>query len=774
MVFCWLISAFFVEASVEKVQNNFAIPYIICNFAAAKDVPVGIVLLFYKQQFMSNNKTVKWRRFTRASYAVFNSLHREVAIGVLSAAMLQSVGVKAAQAHNVACLQPADSIAASADDDVERSISIGDVEVLGTRVPLIESQAPRMVTVLRAADIAAASVHSINDLLEYAVGVDVRQRGEMGVQTDISVRGGTFDQITLLLNGINISSPHTGHLSADFPVSMDDIERIEVVEGPAARVFGTSAFTGVVNIVTKTPLQLPRGGESKPTALHGSLHLRGGAYGYGGGDGRITLAHQPGNVAMTHSLSGGYSRSDGATPNSDFTNTHFFYQGTIQSSGVPAQKIWKVSAQAGYSYKPYGANTFYGASSTDQWESNERWMAAVKGEVALGKVHVMPQVYWNRWNDHYQWHRGVSPGGENFHQVDVLGGAVNSWVDWALGKTSLGIEVRSDAIWSTNLGKVLAEDEYRDTGGHDGTPDRKYTRHDQRTNTSAFLEHDILLRQWTISLGVLANHNTGLDSKWRFYPGIDVAYLPARNIKLFASWNMALRMPTFTDLYYSGANIEGNSNLKPEKTNDVALGARFRPTAWDIQGQVFYSHKSDMIDWVVYKDETVTPSGEPTDPKTWIYRSGNFTLDNVGVELQAAWLPREMFSERCPLRRLSLSYAYLSEDIAYERAIVLSKYAQEYLRHKIVASADGTLFSYGNYRPGERGGSITLSLSYRWQDRVGSGNEPYGLLDGRLSWDTRHFRAYVDCTNIIGTKYYDYSFIPQPGRWLKAGIILTL
>lgn len=726
---------------------------------------------------MSNKTTVKWKRFTRASYAVFNSLHREVVVGVLSAAMLQSVGVKAAQAHRIACSQPTDSaVIAMADGDEERSVCIGDVEVLGTRVPLVESQAPRMVTVLRAADISAAAVHSINDLLEYAVGVDVRQRGEMGVQTDISVRGGTFDQITLLLNGINISSPHTGHLSADFPVSMDDIERIEVVEGPAARVFGTSAFTGVVNIVTKkySPTPALPNREGDKNIFNGTLHLRGGEYGYAGANGRVTLASnitspsgRTGGV-FTNTLSGGYSRSDGATPNSDFTNTHLFYQGSYSSSAL------RIDGQAGYSYKPYGANTFYGASSTDQWESNERWMAAVKAEVIAGRVHIAPQVYWNRWYDHYQWHRGVSPGGENYHKVDVLGAAVNSWVDWALGKTSLGIEVRGDGIWSTNLGQKLAEDEYRATGGHDASPDRQYTRHDHRTNTSVFLEHNFLLRQWTISLGVLANSNTGLDSKWRLYPGIDVAYLPTRNLKLFASWNMALRMPTYTDLYYSGSNIEGNSNLRPEKTNDVALGARLRPVAWDVQAQVFYSHKSDMIDWVVYKDETVTPTGEPTDSKTWIYRSGNFRLDNVGVELQAAFLPREVFSPQCPLRRLGVSYAYISEDISYVRPVVLSKYAQEYLRHKVVLNADGTLYSYHNYKPGKQGGAINLSLSWRWQDRVGEGNDPYSLLDARLSWDTRHFRCYVDCTNVLDRKYFDYSIVPQPGRWLKAGVVLNI
>ena len=687
---------------------------------------------------MSNNTTVKWKRFTRASYAVFNSLHKEVAVGVLTVAMLQSAGLKAKTPSLRMALGigvTADAEALSPFGDAEGTlldslgIALGDVTVVGTRVPLLESQAPRMITVLSAADVTAAAVHSINDLLEYAVGVDVRQRGEMGVQTDVSVRGGTFDQITLLLNGVNISSPHTGHLSADFPVSMDDIERIEVVEGPAARVFGTSAFTGVVNIVTKT---------ASTKALDGQLHLRGGAYGYGGGDARMTHSNRTGT--LRGELSGGYSRSDGATPNSDFSNTHFFYHATAAAGNAT------VNGQVGYSYKPYGANTFYGAASTDQWECNERIMAAVNADLRFrtswgGHGAVTPQLYYNRWNDHYQWHRGVSPAGENRHHVDVMGAGLNSWLESALGKTSLGIEMRRDAINSTNLG----------------------THH--RTNTSAFLEHNILLRQWTLSLGVLANNNTGLDHRWRFYPGIDISYRPTEQLRLYASWDMALRMPTYTDLYYSGTGIEGNSNLMPEKTNDISLGARYRTQGLDLQGQTFYSHKSDMIDWIIAVGDS-------------IYRSGNFKLDNVGVELQAALLAQELWGESFPLHRLSVSYAYLSEDISYDRAILKSKYAQEYLRHKVVVKADGTLYRLRSHDTmlGNRQdhGRLVLSLSWRWQDRVGEGNSPYALLDGRLSWEARHWSLYADCTNILDKEYYDYSIVRQPGRWLKAGLILRL
>ena len=152
-------------------------------------------------------------------------------------------------------------------------------------------------------DIQRAEAASVNDLLKLATGVDVRQRGGFGVQTDISINGGTFDQITILLNGVNISSPQTGHNAADFPVSLSDIERIEVLEGASARVFGSSAFNGAINIVTRP---------DRESCVR--LSAEGGSFGSFGGDFGVSLL--TGNVSQK--LSGGYTQSDGGTKNSDF------------------------------------------------------------------------------------------------------------------------------------------------------------------------------------------------------------------------------------------------------------------------------------------------------------------------------------------------------------------------------------------------------------------------------------------------------------------------
>ena len=633
-----------------------------------------------QQKSFCERNVMRFKHFSRKGYALFAVAGREVLIGTLSVATLSHAKAEGISVNTEAT-----------GDSLQRSeLKLEEVVVTGSRAPLTLAESAKIVSVITREDIHRAAAESINDILKLAIGVDVRQRGGFGVQTDISVRGGNFDQITILLNGVNISSPHTGHLSADFPVSPEDIERIEVLEGPAARVYGTSAFNGVINIVTRTgqtlsPLSLHRerageqhGGIQSPPMqgdLGGLFHVSAGQYGYANGNASLVKSFG----STHHLLSGGYTRTDGATPNSYFSSSRVFYHGSAQMGDNAT-----LSGQLGYSYKPYAANTFYGASSTDQWESNERLMAALNADIKLGNVHLAPQLYWNRWFDHYQWHKD-NPAGENFHKVDSKGASLNAWFSSALGKTSLGFEVRGESIKSTKLGKPMPESDWEKTGGHDAESDKLYKFKDTRTNISAFLEHDILLQDLTLSLGLLANMNDGLDTRWRVYPGIDVSYRPTDAWKLYASWNMALRMPTFTDLYYSGANIEGNSDLKPEKTTDYQLGAQYRANGFMAEAQLFYSHKTDMIDWVTYSDTS-------TGQSDGIYHSVNFGLDNKGFELNLNLLPQELWSANCPLRKLSAKYSYIHEDSEYDVAVISSKYAMDYLRHKVVLSADGRLW----------------------------------------------------------------------------------
>ena len=225
----------------------------------------------YKPRFNMKRPVLVFRQFGNKGYSLFNCLGREVVCSVLSVATLTYASAESVSTNPVVT----DSVATT----TAREMMLDEVSVTGSRAPLTKSQAARMVTVLDRADIAQAPVQSVNDLLKYAVGVDVRQRGPMGAQTDISIRGGTSEQVILLLNGINICDPQTGHNTMDLPVDLSDIVRIEVIEGPAGRIYGTSSMAGAINIVTK------KGGERREvrgkrndSALQ--MHAEGGSFGY--------------------------------------------------------------------------------------------------------------------------------------------------------------------------------------------------------------------------------------------------------------------------------------------------------------------------------------------------------------------------------------------------------------------------------------------------------------------------------------------------------------
>ena len=169
-----------------------------------------------KQSIFNSQSSLRFKRFSNKGYALFACLGRVVLVGVLTVPTLSHAKAGTLTTH----------VEAAADTLSRKEMKLDEVVVTGSRAPLTALQSAKIVKVITADDIHRAAVETVNDVLKLATGVDVRQRGGFGVQTDISINGGTFDQITILLNGVNISNPQTGHNATDFPVSLSDIERI--------------------------------------------------------------------------------------------------------------------------------------------------------------------------------------------------------------------------------------------------------------------------------------------------------------------------------------------------------------------------------------------------------------------------------------------------------------------------------------------------------------------------------------------------------------------
>ena len=672
----------------------------------------------------TKNTVVTWRRFSGKGYSAFRSLGREIRIGVLAVSTLMA-------AHNDSLATRTDSLRIVKDAVSSSDLSLSEATVTGSQLPVSLDKAWSKIVVISRQEIDNAKCQTINDILKLCPNVDVRQRGAMGVQTDISLGGGTFDQITFMLNGININNPQTGHLAADFPVAIADIERIEILDGASARTFGSQALNGIINIITRT----------EPTSQVG-IHAEGGSYGTLGGGANVNLAVNKGGTAQWRNrLSGDYLRTDGAVQNSDFNRVRLFYQGRYTADNV------LLNWQAGYNKQRYGANSFYSAKFPNQWEEGTRYMAALKGDATAGNIHFMPSFSFTRNFDHFQLIKDTQTG-ENFHRNDVLAATLSGYSQWALGRTALGGELRYEGILSSNLGRPLDEAQ-RVRVEHEH--DRYYDHRDSRTNMSLFLEHAVLLRQWSINAGVMANRNSAVDDKFRFYPGIDISYRPARTVKLYASWNKSMRMPTFTDLYYKSPTNEGNVGLKPEQTSTFKLGADFTGSWLSLSVACIYRRGTDMIDWVMYSADD-------------IYHSTAFKLSNYQLTAQARADFLRLLPGQKVLRAASVSYFYNYQHRHDDTPIYQSNYALDYLRHKVMASLEHGIFS-----------SLSATWYMRWQEREGThleyrgteavqrANRPYCLLDLKLRWAKPTYDVYASFENLTSHRYYDIGTVPQPG-----------
>lgn len=668
------------------------------------------------QKHFHQQQAYRFKRFVRKAYSAFNSMHRLVNIGVVTGCALSFLTAS-----------PITAQTASEGEQQQKVLEkeLDEVMVTASRVETPINQTAKLVTVITKEQIEQAPVQSIQDLLVYAANIDVIQRGGHGVQADISIRGGTFDQNAVLLNGVNISNAQTGHYSFDIPINLSDIERIEIIHGPSALIYGASAFSGGINIITKKNADY----KAYASVESGMHKLRG-----------IEVRGAAKTGIATNSLSVGYNSSSGYIANSDYDLYNILWQTRFRLKDAS-----KIDLQLGYNDKKYGANTFYSAKYPNQYERTSTYMGSLKGEFG-SDFKVIPIVYWNRHHDQFDLVKDTDFG-RNFHRNDTYGANLIFMYKWKLGTTSLGSEIRKEDIMSTVLGKPMIE------------PHRKYKKYDDRTNTSVALEHTLNLEKVVISAGVLMNHNTLLSGKYKFYPTMSVSYRPVDKFNISASWSKSTRMPTFTDLYYTTETHNGNSGLKPEKSESLELNLKYNNSFFSAYLTGFLLWGRDMIDWVKIDDK---------------WASWNLTkIDTKGVEMGMKFRLGDLLPVLGQQSTLSLDYARMHQ--SSNTLDFVSLYSLNYLRDKFTAQLHHDIYK-----------GLSAGWYFRFQKRMGVyekyenlekiGNEPYPAfttLDLKLNYRYKDVLFNLSMNNLYNTRYFDRGNIPQAGFWLMGGISYT-
>jgi vitamin B12 transporter len=670
-------------------------------------------------------RVLTFRKWTRKGYSLFRMLKNAVRIGVLAVVY-----------HSASAGQTSGIMLPAPDTTgVSISLELEEIEVGAGRAPVIFPEAARIVTVITSEALGKLPVSSIPEVLRYHHGIDIRQRGADGIQADLSLRGGSFDQTAILLNGINITDPQTGHHNLNIPLNFSQIDRIEILEGPAARVYGPNAFSGAINIITKT---------SEKTALTASYSI--GSFGYQS----YEATGSAGKAKFAQTLSLNHKSSDGYINNTDYKVFTAFYQNSGKF------KEGQLDYQLGYSEKSFGANAFYTPRYPDQFEQTRTLLTSVRWK-SNSPVNFTPAVFWRRNHDRFELFRGEKPGWyttHNYHMTDVFGINVNSWFMTKAGKTAGGSEIRSESIWSNVLGEKLLS-EIKVPG-----EDAYFSRFKSRNSFSFFLEHTWWMRRLHITAGFLLQRTSDLDLKWQFFPGLDAGYKINPDVRLFFSSGKSLRLPTFTDLYYNGPTNVGNSALKPEEIIHAEGGIKYLKSGISGHANIYYQSATNLIDWVKLPGEEV-------------WKTTNHTqVNSIGYQLFA----KINFQEYLPgFLNGTLSAGYNRSELSKKKTEFLSYYALDNLKDKATFNFNHTFFKYfssgWNLVYQDRNGTYS---SYGNGTFIEKNYDPFWLLDWMVKYSHRHFECMASITNLFNTHYFDFGNITQPGRWIKATLTLKI
>ncbi|MEC7084560.1 MAG: TonB-dependent receptor plug domain-containing protein, partial [Bacteroidota bacterium] len=365
---------------------------------------------------------------------------------------------------------------------------LDEVIVSSPRIELSLNQQSRSVVIITAEEIVESGATTLIDVLDNIPGVELRSRGAQDVQSDIYIRGGGFDQVLLLIDGIKVDNPQTGHHTLNSIVPIEIIERIEILKGAAGRIYGQNAFSGAINIVTKKSLN---------EGL--KVMLGGGSFDYQ--KAAVFAANQ--REFSSHSLLIESISSDGYRYNTDYNNQNFFWKSSWETSQQPLDLI------ASFNNRHFGANGFYARpENTDQYEATQSSLLGVSTSFQPNdKLRVQPKLYWKRGQDEYIFIRNNPSIYRNLHITNKIGGEVNTTWTHKAGTTGVGFELARVSIQSNNLGNHF------------------------RTLIHGYLEHRHAKNLWDITPGLSVSHYTDQDTF--YYPGIDIGYQIADHARLY-------------------------------------------------------------------------------------------------------------------------------------------------------------------------------------------------------------------------------------------------
>ena len=552
------------------------------------------------------------------------------------------------------------SLVATAQENKPKIDSLQEVIISSTRIDLPFSKNSRTIQLITAEDLKKAGVTNVADALQQIAGIDIRRRGTNGTQADLYIRGGSFDQTLLLVDGIKVDDAQTGHHTMNLALPIEVIKRIEIIKGPAARIFGQNAFNGAINIITK---------DVPDTDV--SLHVQGGSYN------QFNAAVTAGiNLDdSSHIIHYSKNTSEGYRFNTDFDNQNFVLKSTFNKKNLPIAMLISLSD------RNFGANGFYASpAATNQYEETMASLIGFSTVIKKGNFTWKPRVYWRRNEDEYVFVRKNPSIYRNLHISNKIAAELNGSYTSNIGITGFGIETAKVYLSSNNLGD------------------------NNRFLSTLFLEHrfELFDNKMDITPGVAVTYFS--DFKFFAFPGIDIGYQLLDNLRVYGNLGYTYRVPTFTDLNYQSPTTIGNPGLEPEKAFSQEIGLKWNRTGFNASVAVFNRDSNRLIDYVKMQNS------DPWQPQNIQ------DVTTKGFETQLNYT----FSLNSFDQKLQLGYSFLDDKIK-QSSFTFSQYSVNSLKHQVVGSyymqlfknfTHSILYRYSERTSGDSYSVVDLGAAY--------------------------------------------------------------
>ena len=585
----------------------------------------------------------------------------------------------------------------------KKEIELDQVELMSSpRIEVDKGDNSISMLTISNEEIKQSTATNVSELLQQVAGIDIRRRGAEGMQADLYIRGGSFDQTLLLIDGIKVEDPQTGHHTMNMTIPLDVIEKIEIIKGSASRIYGQNAFTGAVNIITKEKIKNDF-----------SIELSNGSFDQKSGGFTIQKELKSSDILFNYSR----KESDGYRYNTDYENDEFFIKSNFK---IKDQEISTIGA---FNERKFGANGFYASpAAIDQYEETQASLIGFSTTYRSDDLILKPRLYWKRNQDMYVYLRQDPSVYRNLHISNKVGVEINASTSNFLGNLGLGFDLSKVSLESNNLGE------------------RK------RTMLNMFIEQQVKLNNDKIDFtpGVAITYFSDVSTKLNyknnffnnlfFYPGMDLGYRLDNNLKLYTNIGFTYRIPTYTDLFYTSPTTLGNENLKLEKALTKEIGLKYLKDGFNFEFSLYQRDASDIIDYVRNNES------EP-------WQANNIREINTnGFELNMGY---KFYLGSFRMQTINIGYSNIDDELL-ETDFAFSRYALNTFKNQIT----GTYTFEINEK-------IYSTVSYKNAER--SNKEKYTVIDFRSSYKLDKFTFSVILNNILDTEYSETNLVPMPG-----------